>query len=152
MKAQSRDRVEAERRKTDALALVEARREVFVRRGRRALLDALLRSGTATADDVRTVELPPGLDPRFLGAVPGRLAYDGIIAPAGFVRSTRPEGHARWIQIWELSDRAAALQWLTDHPDLPDPGDDGEAADPRQAVLFGPQETEAPTGATAGAD
>jgi hypothetical protein len=152
MRTPTPDQAEAERRKAEALALMEARREIFVRRGRRALLDALLRSGTATADDVRAaVELPAGMDPRCLGSVPGRLAYDKIIAPAGFVRSTRPEGHARWIGRWELIDRAAAERWLRDHPDLPDPGEPDEARETRQAELFDPQETATPTGATAGA-
>ena len=38
MNAHTHDQAEGERRKGAALALVEARREVFVRRGRRALL------------------------------------------------------------------------------------------------------------------
>lgn len=141
---------EGERSKLDALALLEARREVYVRRGRRALLTAALRSGTATADDVRdAVELPPDLDPRCLGPVPGRLAYDGVICAAGFTRSARPERHAGWSQVWELADRAAAERWLRDHPDLPDPVDD-QATD-RQGTLFDFQETASPTGTAAGA-
>jgi hypothetical protein len=128
---------EGERLKADVLALLEARREVFVLRGRRALLAAMLDgNGTATADDVRAaVELPSSIDPRSLGPVPGRLAYDKIIRPVGFVRSTRPERHASWLQVWALVDRAAALRWLDAHPDRPDPGaDDGGACS--QRVLF----------------
>jgi hypothetical protein len=148
------DQAEAERRKAAALTLVETHRDVFVRRGRRALLQAMLAgAGKATADDVRqALELPAGMDPRCLGAVPGRLAYDRVITPAGFVRSARPESHGRWVEVWHLADREAAEVWLRDHPDLPDPGDDGgQDLETRQGVLFGPQETEAPTGATAGA-
>ncbi len=26
-----------------------------------------------------------------------------------------------------LADRAKAMQWLADHPELPDPGDDGQS-------------------------
>ncbi|MCQ8205440.1 hypothetical protein NP569_24435, partial [Vibrio parahaemolyticus] len=56
----------------------------------------LLAAGTATADDVRdAVELPPGVDPRCLGAVPGELADAGIIRATGYVRTTRPAAHAR---------------------------------------------------------
>lgn len=142
---------ESERRKADALALLEARRECYVRRGRRALLEALLRSDTATADDVRdAVELPPGMDPRCLGSVPGRLAYDRIIRPNGFCRSTRPARHAGWLQVWVLADREAALRWLANHPDLPDPGDDdqGESA---QGVLFPTATTNEPTPTVAAA-
>ena len=71
---------EGELLKREALTLLEARREVYVLRGRRALLGALLCSGTATADDVRdAVELPPGINPKLFGSVPGSLAKAGII-------------------------------------------------------------------------
>ncbi len=145
------DTAEGERLKTEVLALLEARREVFVRRGRRALLRAMLDGdGTASADDVRAaVELPPGIDPRCFGSVAGRLAYDKIIRPAGFVRSTRPECHARWVQVWELADRQAAERWLATHPDLPDLAD-ADQGDKRQGVLFD-QKTATPTGDAAGA-
>ena len=131
------DEDEGERRKADALALLAARWECFVRRGRRAMLAAMLAGdGTASADDVRAaVELPPGIDPRCFGSVAGRLAYDKIIRPAGFVRSTRPECHARWVQVWELADRQAAERWLATHPDLPDLAD-ADQGDRRQGVLF----------------
>ena len=141
---------EGERLKADALALLEARRQVYVHRGRRALLAAMLAGdGTATADDVRfAVELPPGLDPRCLGSVPGRLAYDGVIDPAGFVRSTRRERHASWLQVWALADRVAAVRWLADYPDLPDPGDNNQG-DGKQAFLFPLNPTNEPGAAVA---
>ena len=83
-------RLEGECRKLEALALLEARRRVYVRRGRRALLARLLAMGTATADDVRTaVELPQGVNPKLFGAVPGPLAETGIIKPAAIPQ--RPE-------------------------------------------------------------
>ena len=129
-------RAEGDRLKADALALLEARREVFIRRGRRALLQTMFDGdGTATADDVRAaVTLPADMDPRCLGTVPGRLGYDRIIRPAGRIRTRRPEAHARWIDRWALADQAAALRWLADHPDLPDPGAD--QGDGQQRVLF----------------
>ena len=144
---------EGERLKADALTLLEAHREVYVRRGRRAMLEALLHNGTATADDVRSaIDLPPGMDPRCLGSVPGVLAYAKIIRAAGFVRSARPERHASWLQVWELADRATAERWLRDHPDMPDP-DEGEGAAVSQRVLFPTNTTNEPTPmvATAGA-
>jgi hypothetical protein len=126
--------LEGERRKLSAHALLQAHRRVYVRRGRRALLLRLLDAGTATADDVRAaVELPPALNPTCFGSVPGRLAEAGIIRPAGFVRTKRPEGHARPVQLWQLADRAAALAWLAAHPDLPDPSED----EPEQLSRFG---------------
>ena len=86
------------------------------------LLARLLAVGAATADDVRdAVELPDTLNPKLFGAVPGPLAEAGIIRAAGFVRTRRPEGHARPVLTWELIDAAAARFWLGAHPDLPDP-------------------------------
>jgi hypothetical protein len=103
-------RADGERAKASALALLEARREVFILRGRRALLTAMLTGdGTATADDVRAaVDLPADMDPRCLGTVPGRLGYDRIIRAAGFVRSGRPQRHASYIQRWALADRGSS--------------------------------------------
>jgi hypothetical protein len=109
------------------------------------MLEVLLRNGIATADDVRSaIELPPGIDPRCLGSVPGVLAYAKIIRAAGFVRSARPERHASWLQVWELADRAAAERWLLDHPNMPDP-DEGEGTAISQRVLFSTNTTNEPT-------
>lgn len=111
-----------ERAKAEALALLEARRDLYVLRGRRALLKALLLTGRATADDVRAaVELPDGLDPKLFGAVPGALARAGIIEADGCVITGRPEAHARPVKVWRLADYPAAHRWLAEHPDRPDP-------------------------------
>jgi hypothetical protein len=119
------DPTEGERRQRAALDLLAVRREALVRRGRRALLLRLLAAGAATADDVRVaVELPPGVGPRLFGAVPGKLAGDGIIQPAGYAATGRPQAHARPISVWALADRAAALDWLHDHPDITNPTPD----------------------------
>lgn len=110
-----------EARKLDAHALLEARREIFILRGRRALLAAMLGRGEATADDVRrAVALPDGIDPVCLGVVPGELARAGIIERVGFHTTARPEAHARPVSIWRAADRAAAMAWLAAHPDRPD--------------------------------
>ena len=53
---------------------------------------------------------------------------------AGYVRSCRPERHASVLAVWRLADRAAALAWLADNPELPDLDADG--ADRRQLELF----------------
>lgn len=156
MKAQSRNQAEGERRKADALALLAARRELVVRRAQRALLRALLESGTATADDVRAaVELPPDIDPKVFGAVPGSLARAGIIRRVGYAETCRPAAHARPVSVWTLADRDAAARWLADHPDLGAPDSDVDAlespGDERQGSLFPLQETATPAGAAAGA-
>ena len=119
---------EGERRKQDAFALLAATREVVIRRAQRALLTVLLETGSGTADDVRAlVELPPGVNAKCFGAAPGPLARAGIISQAGFVKTNRPEAHARPLTLWELVDRVTAMRWLDSHPDLPDPGDDHDA-------------------------
>jgi len=118
-------------RKEAAHALLEARRDVYIRRARRALLLRLLDAGTATADDVagRIGPTDHGMDPRWLGTVPGPLAVARIIRRQGFTTSARPSRHASIITTWELADRAAALAWLARHPDIPEPepGDDAGA-------------------------
>ena len=123
---------EGERRKLEAHALLVARREGLLLRGRRALLAALLELGEATADDVRdAVAVPAGIDPVALGAVPGALARAGIIRRAGYRASIRAEAHVRPVSIWQLSDREAAIAWMHEHPDSPVP-----ASSPDATTLF----------------
>ena len=113
-------RDEGEATKQGRLAMLREQRAVYVRRGQRALLAQLLESKTATADDVRwAVELPPGIDARCLGGVPGPLARAGIIRSRGYMPSARPERHASPIQVWELADRAAAIDWLAANDERP---------------------------------
>jgi hypothetical protein len=110
---------------------LEARREMFVNRGRRALLVKLLAEGLATADHVRrAVTLPKGIDPRCLGTVPGPLARAGIIRRAGFIPSDRAERHASIQSVWELADETAARRWLATHPDFPDLDENAGAVTP----------------------
>jgi hypothetical protein len=66
------------------------------------------------------VELPPGVRPVALGAVPGPLALAGIIHATGYATTRRAEAHARPVTVWALADHVAALDWLSAHPDLPD--------------------------------
>jgi hypothetical protein len=107
--------------KLDAHALLTARRAIYVRRAQRALLCRLLDMGTATADDVRqAVELPPDIDPRCLGSVPGPLVRAGIIRRVSWTPSCRAVRHACHTSVWALVDADAARQWLTDYPELPD--------------------------------
>ena len=100
---------EGESRKDAAHSLLEARRDILIRRARRALLLRLLDVGIATADDVfeRIGPMDPSIDPRWLGTVPGPLAVAGIIRQADYTKSARPIRHASVIAVWELADRAA---------------------------------------------
>lgn len=119
---QTKDLHEGERLRNAAHATLEGRRHAFVRRGQRALLTTLLERDAATADDVRAaVELPPGIDPKCLGAVPGALVRAGIIIRDGYMPTARAAAHARPVSVWRLKDRAAAEQWLVDHPEIPEP-------------------------------
>jgi hypothetical protein len=120
---------EGESRKDAAHALLEARRDVLIRRARRVLLLRLLDVGIATADDVaeRIGPTDPSIDPRWLGTVPGLFAIARIIRRASYTKSARPIRHASVIAVWELVDRAAALAWLARNPDLPE-AEDGDGA------------------------
>jgi len=150
MSAQSLNQADGDRRKAEAIALLADRRELYVLRGRRALLSALLATGQATADDVRdVVELPNGINPKCFGAVPSALAREGIIRRVGYVPARRPDAHARPVSVWALVDRDAAMRWLADHPDRPD--DQAADQDGPQRLLFPYQETATPAGLTAGA-
>jgi len=122
------DPAEGEQLKTEALDRLEAHRESLVFRGRRALLTAMLTGdGTATADDVRAaVDLPANTNPNTFGAVPGPLAKAGIIRMVSLRLSARPKRHAGLNRVWELADRAAALRWLANHPELPTPENEYE--------------------------
>lgn len=124
-----------ERHKLAAHAVLEARRDALVLRGRRALLSALLERGAATADDVRdAVPLPAGTDPKCFGPVPGLLARAGIIRAAGYAPTTRAEGHARPVTVWALASADAARNWLRLHP--PPPESETAPADAEAAPLF----------------
>jgi hypothetical protein len=127
-------RAEGERRRDTALALLRDRRAVLVRRFQRAYLDLLLTCGPSTCDPVRDmVPIPPGLDPRLIGAAVRALGEWGLTRRAGLTRSVRPEAHGRDLAVWGIADRAAALAWLARHPELPEP-DQGE---PIQRTLWG---------------
>ena len=143
MSETTRNQAEGERRKAAALDLLAQRRAVYVRRGQRALIGALLCCGSATSDEVRAcVELPVGIDPVCLGAVPAALTRAGIVYRAGYAPTCRPSAHRRPVSVWALAD----------HPDLPDPGNN-EDSEVRQGSLFrfGPHGIATPAAGTAGA-
>lgn len=111
--------MDGEQRKDAVLEYHETANAAVVVRGRRAFLAALLTKGEATADDVyAAVDLPAGVDPRCLGAVPKGFVRAGIVRAAGFVESARPERNAGIIRRWELVDRGGAERWLAENSDL----------------------------------
>lgn len=104
-------------RKAEAHAFLEERRDIHIRRARRAFLEHAIEYGFVTADDVRdAIELPDGLDPKLLGPVPTPFAQAGIVERVGYRNSIREASHARPISVWKLRDRAAAERWLRDNP------------------------------------
>lgn len=116
------DRAEGERRRDAAHDLHQRHHGNIIRRAQRVLVTTALERGTATIDDVRTaINLPNGIDPTVLGAVPTALARAGILRRVGFVETTRPEAHARPVSVWAIGDHGKAVVWLTTHPDLPTP-------------------------------
>jgi hypothetical protein len=94
--------------------MLEARREVYVLRGRRTLLHRLIEVGEATADDVHdAVNLPQEINPVCLGVVPGPLAKGGIIEWVGFTETRRPEAPARYPSgAWSIE----SPRWLGELP------------------------------------
>lgn len=143
---------DGERRKLHALAVLAARRERYIRRGRRALLATLLDHGEATIDDARrVVQLPPGVNPVCFGGVPGELARAGIIRRTGFATTRRAVAHARPVMVWALIDRDAALAWLAEHPDMFDTATPSNATPPNpDACLFDPTGNTTPDAGTPG--
>jgi hypothetical protein len=129
-------RSDGERRRDAAHDLHRRYRDTLIRRAQRVLLRTLLERGTATADDVRAgIDLPAGVDPVCLGAVPTPLARAGIIRRLGYAETTRPCAHARPVSVWELVDRAAAEAWLIAHPDVPPPETTAAPAHHGQRVI-----------------
>ncbi len=116
-------RHEGERRRDAAHDLFAVLRAKILLRARRAMIGLVLTRDEATADDLRDlVELPIGIDPTCLGAVPGMLARAGIVRRVGYRPSCRPEAHARPVSVWTLANAQNAIQWLREHPEPDDPG------------------------------
>jgi len=120
---------EGERRKRDKFAMLEARREVYVDRGRRALRIVVALLPVAAAATSRDLPDKPC----------------GFL-PLGFFF---PQRHASYIQLWELADYAAAMRWLAGHPDRPDPAPEHDQV---VGTLFGPDtlRNERPAAVTVG--
>jgi hypothetical protein len=139
----ARMRLREARRAYDAIKrrFIEPNRKLARRRlvltARRALLEALERKPTATADDVAAaVQIPEGIDRRLLGSVPGELARAGLIEADGYSRSARRSRRASVQTRWRLVNPEAAAAWL--------------AANPAEPTATTPTNDERPTAATAG--
>jgi hypothetical protein len=132
--SENRGRGEGERAKSPAIDLWAARRELLLK-GRRTLVAAALCHGTASADDVRArVDLPPGVDPKCFGLVPGPLVRARVIEPVGVAQTRRPIAHARHVTVWKLVDPAVAATWLTENSEQRGPASDRQVA--VQGFLF----------------
>jgi hypothetical protein len=103
----------------------DTRRERALLRARRGLIRAALDRGEANADDAfEAARLPADLDPRCLGAVPGPLAQAGVIRRVGYSTQRRAGANGRPAPVWAIENRAAAIDWLSTHPDPgPEPGE-----------------------------
>jgi len=96
----------------NALDLLRQHRAALVRECTVAALRIALREGEVTADDVRAVvPIPPGINPKLVGAAFNDLA-DGILRRSGDRPSKRKLAHARRVTVWELGDRATAAAQL----------------------------------------
>ena len=110
---------EGEQLRDVALNRLRNHRPILLRQLMRAFLPHLLDNGPDTSDALRgLVTIPRGIDPRIVGSAIRALAEAGLITSVGRRRSTRPQAHARKIDVWKVVDEAKARQWLTAHPDL----------------------------------
>jgi hypothetical protein len=111
-----------EARRDAAHARLEADHARVVLTARRMMAVWLLEFGTITADDVQgLVELPPTVNPTLMGATPMMFARRRWIVADGYVRSRRPQAHARPVIRWRLVDAGALSAWLADNPATPQP-------------------------------
>ena len=133
---------DGEARKLQAHGFLRARRREVTQRAARLYVAIAMRTGIVTGDDVREElgDLPPGINAVCLGSVPGELARAGIIAADGFMKSRRPEAHARPITRWRLLSSAAALAWL--RTNTPRPADATETPAPATPTPAGMGEIE----------
>ena len=106
---------DGEHLRDEAHGQLRAHRQHLIRAGEQVLMRKIIETGSATIDDVRAVvPCPPGIDPRFFGAIPGPLAKCGAIKPIGITRTKREVAHARLLIKWGLGDLSKALVVLID--------------------------------------
>jgi len=109
---------EGERRRDEGMNRAAARRPDRVTMGRLAMVRALLASPTSTAtiDDATTAdELASGYADggRWRGTVTRSLLLDGFAIIDGMTRSKRPSRHRGYVAILRLTDRQAAIAYLS---------------------------------------
>ncbi len=115
------DQAKGERLRDQAFQHLQMHRPLLIRRIQREFLQHLLEHGADTSDAVRAqVEIPPGVDPRLVGAAVGRLSTAKLIVSVGRAKSRRPEAHARTLDRWSVADEMRARHWLLAHPE-PEP-------------------------------
>ncbi len=112
-----------------AFDLFHKHRAGLIAEARRHLIEALRQKGRATIENVRErMEVPKGINPKWLGVVPGPLARKGIIRRVGYEQARRATAHARPLSVWELM-REPEPGELEDSvgkaPDRPDQSKDG---------------------------
>ena len=86
------------------------------RDAQRALINALLLRGEATADDIRkVVTIPDGIHPSVIGTAIRELAREGVILPVSTATAQRPIAHSHLFRVWKLADREFGHAWLSTH-------------------------------------
>lgn len=111
-------RDEGERLRDIGMSLAAGRRPDRVTLGRLAMVRALLSSPTSTAtiDDATTAdELASGYADggRWRGTVTRSLLLDGFAVIDGMTRSKRPSRHRGYVAVLRLTDRQAAIAYLS---------------------------------------
>ena len=88
----------------------------IIRDAQRALINALILKGEATADDIRKVVTSPDwINPSIIGTAVWLLAREGIIVRVSTVLGQRPVAHSHLLRVWKLADREYGHAWLSTH-------------------------------------
>ena len=83
-------------------------RRELIDRDELRFLDALAANGEGTTDDaVDDLSAKFGDGGKWRGAIPLRLAREGLIVRTGVVKSARTHRHRGWLAVWSVRDRQA---------------------------------------------
>lgn len=87
----------------EAIAKIQADRKEWLAKARGVALVVAADAGSVSADDIN-IPLPTGASPNIRGAI----FWSRWFAPAGYIKSIRPQGHANRIARYHLTQEGRA--------------------------------------------
>ena len=97
-------------RELNKLAITRTR---LIRDAKRIFLRKLIQNGSQPVEAIHSeLDIPAGIDKRFLGCVAMDLARGHIIRKTGFMTKQQPDSHGSPVGVWELSDFAKANELI----------------------------------------